>query len=155
VLVRGYILLPGFGATLPDEVKQREPAGRMAFSMRLSFYRGTTIVTGQHQIIFSGEPDCDFITRWGIELPGLAGSMGTLVLEPGAEMHEAAGKWSLTTPATRLCWAPLRGRLAPVRGGFALIRQGWYDRPAAITQEGGSAWVDFWPRAAGVWDLRR
>lgn len=148
VLVRGHILLPSFGATLPDEVKQREPAGRMPFSMRLSFYKGTSIVSGQHQIIFSGEPDCDFIARWGVEFPGRAGPSGMRVLDSGAELHDAGGKWSVAPQETRLCWAP-------VQGGFAMLRQGWYNRPCAISQENGSAQIEFWPRAAGVWDLRR
>ncbi|MCW8129004.1 MAG: hypothetical protein KIS92_01340 [Planctomycetota bacterium] len=148
VLVRGFLLLPSFGATLPKEVKDREPAGRMPFSMRLSFYRGSAIVTGQHQIIFSGEPDCDFIQRWGIEWPGCAGTSGTLVLEPGVELRGVPGAMKVAPEPSRLCWAP-------VQGGFALIRQGWQHRPCAITQENGSAWIDFWPRAAGAWDLRR
>ncbi|MCY3024668.1 MAG: hypothetical protein NTW87_37325, partial [Planctomycetota bacterium] len=147
VLVRGHVLLPHFGATLPDEVKRVEPPGRMPFSMRLSFFKDCSVVYGQHQIVFSGEPDCDYIARWGVELPGLAGPRGTLVLEPGVELEQVGAKLSVARE-TRLCWAPLKG-------GLALIRQGWQNRPCAITQEHGSAWVDFWPQAAGVWDLRR
>jgi len=148
VLIRGFVLLPSFGATLPEEVKQRDPPRRIPFSMRVSFYKGTALVIGQHQIVFSGEPDCDFIARWGVEWPGRAGATGTLILEPGVELRGTAGALATVSPASRLCWAP-------VQGGFAAIRQGWENRPCAITQENGSAWLDFWPRSAGVWDLRR
>lgn len=148
VLVRGFVLLPSFGATLPDEVKQKEPAGRMPFSMRLTFYKGLPLVHGSHQIIFSGEPDCDFIARWAVEIPGRAGRESLWVLDHGAEVRESDGAAKVVPQPTRLCSAPLDA-------GFALIRQGWYHRPCAITQENGSAWIEFWPQAAGVWDLRR
>lgn len=146
ILVRGHILLPNFGATLPEAVM--EPTGKMPFSMRLSFYKGSPVVYGQHQIIFSGEPDCDYIARWGIELPGQAGPRGQLILEPGVQLNREKGKLSVAKEVTRLSWAP-------VKDGFGLIRKGWYNRPCAVTQENGSAWIDFWPQAAGVWDLRR
>ncbi|MFB3891417.1 MAG: hypothetical protein ACE15C_05265 [Phycisphaerae bacterium] len=147
--IRGYVALEHLGAKLPKEVRDREPAGRMPFSLRLSFYRNCPVITGQHQIIFSGEPDCDFISRWGIELPSQAADRGTLVLEPGVELNTMPyGKQTLAKEQTRLCWAPMAG-------GFAMIRQGWQNRPCAITQEGGSAFIDFWPQAAGAWDLRR
>jgi len=148
VRVRGRILLPRFGSTMPARVLQGEGSGKMPFSMRLSFYRGTGVVYGQHQIIFAGEPDCDYIARWGIELPGLAGSRGTVVLEPGVELAQENGTLSVAREQTRLCWAP-------VKGGFAMIRKGWENRPCAVTRSGGAAWIDFWPTASGVWDLRR
>jgi hypothetical protein len=148
VLIRGHMLLQHFGATLPDEVKQREPAGRMPFSMRVSFYKGTSIVYGQHQIIFSGEPDCDFITHWGVELPGCAGPHGTLVLEPGVTLEQTGETQKVQENPSRICWAP-------IKGGLGLIREGWQNRPSAITQQNGSAWIEFWPAAAGAWDLRR
>ncbi|MGD0089082.1 MAG: hypothetical protein ABSE73_04115 [Planctomycetota bacterium] len=185
VLLRGQVLLPHFGATLPDEVKRVEPPGRMPFSMRLSFFvgqasslsdrqdagptKGYCVVCGQHQIVFSGEPDCDFIAHWGIEFPGLTGAHGCLVLEPGAELEQSGEKLALAKE-TRLCWAPLKT-------GAALIREGWQNRPCGITVapstltplpagapspltplpqgERGTVSLDFWPRAAGVWDLRR
>jgi len=148
VRVRGNVMLPRFGSTMPQRVLQGEGSGKMPFSMRLSFYKGTGVVYGQHQIIFAGEPDCDFIARWGIELPGLAGARGTVVLEPGVELSQNNGTLSVAKEQTRLCWAP-------VKGGFALIRKGWQNRPCAVTQSDGSAWIDFWPASAGVWDLRR
>ena len=149
VRLRGHVRLEHFGATLPEDVTKREPAGRVPFSLRLSFYRGCPVVYGQHQIIFSGEPDCDFIARWAIELPGQAGPRGRLVLEPGVELDTADGLATLARgPTRRLCWAR-------TKTGFALIRQGWENRPAGIMHAAGSAFVDFWPEAAGVWDLRR
>jgi hypothetical protein len=148
IRLRGHVLLPHFGQTLPQEVRRREPPGRMPFSLRLSFYRNCPVVLGQHQIVFSGEPDCDFIARWSIELPGAAGPRGRLVLEPGVELDVAGGKVSVAPQQTRLCWAP-------TKSGFLLIRQGWENRPCAIGQAGGAAWIDFWPPEAGVWDLRR
>ena len=148
VLIRGRALLPHFGLTLPDEVKKLEPAGELPFSMRVSFFKDTGVIHAQHQIIFSGEPDCDFISRWGVELPGLAGAHGALVLEPGVELELNGDTLLAAKQGTRLCYAPLKE-------GFALIRQGWENRPCAVTQENGSAWIDFWPRQAGLWDLRR
>jgi len=148
VLARGRVLLPKLGSTLPEVVTKTEPAGSLPFSMRLSFYRNCPVIFGQHQIIYTGEPDCDYITRWGIELPGQASGRGKLILEPGAELDLAGGKQSVSPRQNRLCWAPLKA-------GFALIRKGWANRPCAITQQNGSAWVEFWPAAAGVWDLRR
>ena len=148
VRIRGHLLLPRFGATLPDAVKRREPPGRMPFSMRLSFYRGCAVVHGQHQIVFSGEPDCDYLARWGIQLPGIAGPKGSLILEPGVTLTQQEGSVAVADEGLRLCWAP-------IRGGFALVRKGWENRPCAVTQDAESAWIDFWPREAGVWDLRR
>nr|MBA3709522.1 hypothetical protein [Planctomycetota bacterium] len=154
VLVRGAIVLPQFGATLPPEATRGDPAGRMPFSMRVSFFRGTSVVYAQHQIIFTGEPDCDFITRWAIRLPGLAGSRGMLCIEPGVTLEENGGRSSVAaSTSSRLCWGPLA--MASKPAGFALIRHGWYDRPAAITAEGGAAWIEFWPHQAGIFDLRR
>ncbi|HEY3323040.1 MAG TPA: hypothetical protein VGP72_21490 [Planctomycetota bacterium] len=157
VLLRGVILLPHFGATLPDEIKRVEPAGKMPFSMRLSFYKDCGAVFGQHQIVFSGEPDCDYISHWGIELPKAAGARGCLIVEPGAELSQVGETFS-ASKETRLCWAPLQN-------GLALIRHGWQNRPCAITQENSTgsqrqteaarATLEFWPRAAGLWDLRR
>ena len=148
VRLRGFVLLPRFGSTLPDAVKKREPPGRLPFSLRWSFYRQCPVVYGQHQIVFSGEPDCDYIARWGLELPGRAGPRGCLVLEPGVELDVAGEKLAVAKEQDRLCWAPLKD-------GLALVRQGWENRPCAVTMEDGAASLDFWPRAAGVWDLRR
>ncbi|MBA2480583.1 MAG: hypothetical protein H0V44_07970, partial [Planctomycetes bacterium] len=148
VLVRGQVLLTDLGATLPLAVTSREPAGRMPFSMRVSFYKGTSLVTAKHQIVFTGEPDCDYIDRWSVVLPGLAGARGQLCLEPGVELDQDGARISLSAAQPRLCWAPLAS-------GFALIRHGWENRPSAITQADGSASIDFWPNAAGVFDLRR
>ncbi len=149
IRVRSHVRLEHFGATLPEEVTTREPAGRMPFTLRLSFYRGCPVVCGQNQIVFSGEPDCDYVARWGIEIPGQAAARGRLVLEPGVELDASAdGAVAVATEPTRLCWAP-------IKAGLAIIRHGWENRPAAVTHETGSAWVDFWPEAAGLWDLRR
>jgi len=148
ILARGQVLLPDLGATLPEEVTKTEPAGSLPFSMRLSFYRNCPVIFGQHQIIYTGEPDCDYITRWGIELPGQAGPRGKCIIEPGAELDVADGRATLSAEQSRLCWAP-------VKAGLAIIRKGWENRPCAVTAEGGSAWIEFWPAAAGAWDLRR
>ncbi len=148
VRLRGHVLLPHFGRTLPEEVRRREPAGRMPFTLRWSFYRNCPVIVGQHQVVFSGEPDRDFLARWAIELPGQAGPRGRAVLEPGVELDLAGGRTSIARRQTRLCWAP-------TKTGFALLRRGWENRPCAVTHGGGSAFLDFWPRAAGVWDLRR
>jgi len=159
ILIRGVVLLPHFGETLPDEVKKRDPAGQLPFSMRLSFYKNSGVIFGQHQIIFSGEPDNDFIAHWGIELPGQTGPQSTLILEPGATIHRSndfsravAGATNETTKVVttmdRRCWAPLKS-------GLALIRQGWENRPCAISQNTNGASIDFWPREAGYFDLRR
>jgi hypothetical protein len=155
VRVRGKVLLPHYGETLPDAVKQRDPAGEMPFSLRVSFYRNSPIIYGQHQIVFSGEPDCDYIADWGIRLPGLASVRGRLILDPGVELDvtgarqpDAGGQVAVAKEQTRLAWAP-------IKGGFALIRQGWENRPVAISQTDKGASIDFWPQAAGVWDLRR
>jgi hypothetical protein len=152
IRLRGHVLLEHFGSTLPKEVLDREPAGQMPFSLRLSFFRQCPVILGQHQIVFSGEPDCDFIARWSIELPGQAGPWGRVVLEPGVELDApttAGDGLAVAAQPSRICWAP-------TKTGFALIRQGWENRPCAITQQSdGSAWIDFWPQEAGVWDLRR
>ncbi|HYF52259.1 MAG TPA: hypothetical protein VEJ63_22820, partial [Planctomycetota bacterium] len=138
VLIRGFILLEDFGATLPREVLEKEPAGRMPFSMRVSFHRGSEIVSGQHQIVFTGEPDCDFLTEWGL----VSGwSQGRLIVEPGVAM-DVSNKGTLISPdQSRLCWGHRRR-------GLALIRHGWENRPTAVTQSG----LQFW---AGTMDLRR
>jgi hypothetical protein len=148
VRVRGKVLLPHYGETLPDAVKQRDPAGEMPFSVRVSFYRNTPVIYGQHQIVFSGEPDCDYIADWGIRLPGLTGERGRLILDPGVELDVVGWQVAVAKEQTRLAWAP-------IAGGFALIRQGWENRPVAISQTDKGASIDFWPQAAGVWDLRR
>jgi len=148
ICIRGSILLPRFGETLPDEVKRREPAGEMPFSMRLTFFRDCPIVIGQHQVVFSGEPDHDFITHWGVRLPGMGSDNSCLVLEPGVAVRRAGGDVAELDEGGRLCHAPLRR-------GLAVIRHGWENRPCAISCENRTAWIDFWPRAAGVWDLRR
>ena len=98
--------------------------------------------------MFSGEPDHDFIARWGIRLPGLAGGHSCVVLEPGVTMRRADGELAELGQGGRLCYAPLRD-------GVALIRHGWENRPCAVLGDGRDARFDFWPEAAGVWDLRR
>ncbi|MCZ7646083.1 MAG: hypothetical protein M5U26_12480 [Planctomycetota bacterium] len=146
--LRGKVKLAHFGATLPAKIKEREGAGELPFSLRLSFFRGAPIVYGQHQIVFSGEPDCDFIARWGLELPGQGAANGTLVLEPGLELNGSGEDWKPAAEASRLCFAPLKS-------GLALIRDGWQERPCGVVSKGGAAFVEFWPEAAGLWDLRR
>ncbi len=159
ILIRGHVLLPHFGETLPDEVKKRDPAGQLPFSMRLSFYKNSGVIYGQHQIIFSGEPDNDFISNWGIDIPGQTGPRDILVLEPGATIHRSndfsrsvpaatAETTKVVTTMDRLCWAPLKS-------GLALIRQGWENRPCGISQSADGASINFWPREAGLFDLRR
>ena len=148
IRIRGHVLLPRFGSTLPQAVKRREPAGRLPFTTRLSFFRGCRVVHGQHQIVFSGEPDCDYLARWSIQLRGRASARGSLALEPGVALDQVGDQTTIPTHQTRLCWAP-------IREGFALVRKGWQNRPCAITHGNGDAWIDFWPEAAGVWDLRR
>ncbi|MHC5040050.1 MAG: RIFT barrel domain-containing protein, partial [Planctomycetota bacterium] len=148
ICLRGHILLPRFGASLPKEVTDREPAGRMPFSLRLSFFRACGAVLGQHQIVFSGEPDSDFILRWEIRLPGWQGPRGTLILEPGVEVVQEGSGLHVAPEPSRLCWAP-------VRGGFAMIRKGWENRPCAVRSGKDAASITFWPREAGAWDLRR
>jgi len=148
VLIRGKVLLSHYGETLPEAMKKGDPAGQMPFSMRVSFYRNCPVVSGQHQIIFTGEPDRDYIADWGIDLPGCAAGRGSLILEPGVELDVIDGKAAPAREQTRLAWAP-------IKDGFALIRQGWQNRPVGITQHEDGARVEFWPAAAGVWDLRR
>jgi hypothetical protein len=148
VLIRGVVLLPHFGATLPENVKQSEAPGRMPFSMRVSFFKNCPVIYAQNQIVFSGEPDCDFISHWGVELPGRAGPYGTLIVEPGVSLEQRETATKVADASARLCWAPLQS-------GFGLVRAGWQNRPTGITLDRGSAWIDFWPRAAGLWDLRR
>ena len=148
VVIRGFVLLPHLGATLPDVVKQSEAPGRMPFTMRVSFFKNCPVVLGQNQFVFSGEPDCDFISHWGVELPGRAGDHGALILEPGVALEQRGDTTKVVDASARLCWAPLQS-------GFALIRSGWENRPCGVSLENGSAWIDFWPRAAGLWDLRR
>ncbi|MCK4298338.1 MAG: hypothetical protein KAX80_02330, partial [Planctomycetes bacterium] len=106
------------------------------------------VIYGQHQIVFTGEPDCDYITDWGVHVSGLSVERGRLILEPGVELDILDGRAAVAEEQTRLAWAP-------VTGGFALIREGWQNRPVAITQNEDGARIEFWPRAAGVWDLRR
>ncbi len=148
VRLRGHVPLEHFGQTLPEAVRRREPAGRLPFVLWLSFYRGCPVVIGRHRIVFSGEPDKDFIARWAVELPGRGGERGQVVLEPGVELHQRGGRTVVAEEQTRLCWAP-------IDGGLAVIRRGWENRPCGVTHAGGSAWIDFWPARAGVWDLRR
>ena len=154
VRIRGHVLLPHLGETLPAEIKQREPAGKLPFSMRVSFFANTAIVFGQTQIIYTGEPDCDYIAHWGIELPGQSGETGRLIVEPGIALTQSATelatfiRTTLSADHSRLCFAP-------IKNGYALIRRGWENRPAGITIEGTSAWIDFWPKQAGLFDLRR
>jgi len=148
VCMRGYVLLEDWGATLPEEPSKATAPGRVPFSLRLSFYRHSSVIYGQHQIVFTGEPDKDFIARWAIELPGQAGPKGRLILEPGVEMECSGELQRVSAEQSRLCWAP-------VKDGFALIRKGWENRPCAVVSAGGAASIEFWPAQAGLWDLRR
>ena len=150
VLARGVFLVPGLGAGLPKGVLEREPPGELPFSLRLEFFRDVPAVIAHHQLVFSGEPDRDFITRWGYEIPGQGAGRERVVLEPGLTVDRSEESREVVTgPGARLCFAPLAG-------GFALLRSGWENRPAAVGgPKGGTARVDFWPPEAGPFDLRR
>lgn len=158
IRIRGHVLLPALGKTLPAGVRKREPAGRLPFTLRLSFHRFLPLVSGQTQLVFSGEPDADFIARWALQLPGPiatdgGAASGITVLEPGVELVTTRTGTEVRTLARRSTQRLVHGSLAG--GGFALIRHGWENRPAAVTHEAGSTFLDFWPARAGVWDLRR
>ena len=148
VCIRGHVLMEQWGATLPDRAKQFDPAERVPFSLRLSFYRNSPVVYGQHQMVYTGEPDKDFVAHWALALDGLAGPTGRVVLEPGVEMQVSETSRQVAQDQERICWAP-------IKGGFALVRSGWQNRPCAVTSADGSAFVEFWPCEAGLWDLRR
>jgi hypothetical protein len=148
VLLRGRILLPELGATLPDEVKAREAPGSLPFSMRLSFFAGTPTVVVDHQLVFTGEPDRDALTCWAIDLPGMAGPQGALCVDPGVVLAEKSGHVEVARDQSRLCWAPLAQ-------GLALVRHGWENRPTAVVARDGVAAIELWPAEAGALDLRR
>ena len=90
----------------------------------------------------AGREYIDFVASWGIVLPGLSAERGRVVLEPGVTLLEEGGTHALARNDVRLCWAP-------IRGGFALIRSGWENRPCAVRARGDDAWLDFWPPEAG------
>ncbi|MBE7466446.1 MAG: hypothetical protein HS116_23495 [Planctomycetes bacterium] len=148
VLLRGHAAFKRLGATLPAKLRERAETGQLPFSLRLHFYRGTGIVYGEHQIVFAGEPDNDFIANWALVWPGQAGERGTLTLEPGLNLESSAAGLKAPAKQERLCWAP-------TAAGLGLIRDGWYERPCGIAAREGAAWIEFWPREAGVFDLRR
>src|SRR4029079_1494349 len=112
VRIRGNVLLPHLGETLPDAIKQREPAGKLPFSMRVSFFANTGIIVGQTQLIYTGEPDCDYIAHWGVELPAQSSGSGTLIVEPGTALAQRAADKGIETTLSgdhsRLCAAPLK-----------------------------------------------
>jgi len=151
LLIRGHVAVPHLGKGLPEAVKKKEPPGRLPFSLRLSFFRHLPVVFGQTQFTYTGEPDADFIARWALELPGLSsgGEKGITVLEPGVELLTTESTAMPNPSPERRTYGTLKG------GGFALIRHGWENRPAGITHASGSAFLDFWPQRAGLWDLRR
>ena len=147
VLVRGHFLVPRWGTGLPAWVQSREPAERVPFSLRYTFHRGLPVVTGSHQFVFTGEPDRDFITRLGLELPGQGAGTVRLIEEPGLTTDTTAK--GVSHGEERLC-------VAPLKDGFALIRDGWENRPNLVGgAKGKAARLDFWPREAGIFDLRR
>ncbi|MCU0724176.1 MAG: hypothetical protein MUE73_00055 [Planctomycetes bacterium] len=148
VLVRGAFRIPGFGATLPDQVRAVEPAERVPFTFRVTVFRGLPIILVDHQIVYTGEPDRDFIRRWALVLPDRGAGTERLVLEPGVTIDRRdGGETTIPEPAARLC-------RAPIAGGVALLRNGFEDRPARVGgPRGRDAAVDFWPVEAGPFDL--
>ncbi len=146
VLIRGFFRVPGWGVGLPEKVLAREPAERVPFSLRYEFHRGLPLVGGSHQFVFTGEPDLDFITRLGLELPGQGAGDTIFIAEPGVLPREPR---AVSAHETLLCAAALKD-------GFGLIRDGLENRPCLVGGEKGSPGrIDFWPREAGVFDLRR
>jgi PcRGLX-like protein C-terminal alpha/alpha toroid domain/PcRGLX-like N-terminal RIFT barrel domain/PcRGLX-like protein central beta sandwich domain len=151
ILLRGRFLVPGLGTGLPDRVLAADPAERLPFSLRYTFHRGIPVVTISHQLVYTGEPDRDFITRWGFEIPGQGAGGPGLVLEPGLSITRspAAPKRTILSSEGRVARAALED-------GFVVLRSGWENRPCGLGgPPGETARIDFWPREAGVFDLRR
>jgi len=146
VLLRGYVKMPGLGDGLPDRVKKLDPPGRLPFSLRFDFVSGVPVVLGETQLVYTGEPDRDFITRWELTLPGLGAGTTRRTMEPGVTVdRDGRGR---AARESRLC-------RAPIRGGLALIRAGWENRPCLVGGAGKDARIAFWPAEEGPWDLRR
>lgn len=150
LLLRGYMRLPQWGTTLPPEVLQQEPAEQVPFSLRYTVYRDLPLIDIDQKIIFSGEPDKDMISRWGFDLDGQGAGVQRQVTAHGLTIDRRDGNATrVDGDEARCCWVPLKD-------GLAFIRDGWYERPVQLGGVSGqTAQIDFWPRQAGPWDLRR
>ncbi len=150
VCLRGHFRVPGWGTGLPERVLALEPAERVPFTLRFTFWRGVPAVQVDHQIVYTGEPDRDFILRWGLDLPALGADEERLVTEPGLTVDRR------TAGAAVVPGLPGRLARARVAGGTAVVRDGYFERPVKVGGVGGpDAAIDFWPEEAGPFDLRR
>lgn len=140
IRLRGLFQAPHWGETLPPKATVGDPPGVIPWSLRVSVTASGRIEFA-HQLIYTGEPDHDFITDWGILLPGMRG-VGWSCPEPAPVTRVADGAYPPT-----VCVAG--------DWGTAIALDGWERRPSGFTFEDAQCELACWPAWAGPLDVRR